>query len=350
MPAKAGIQQIVDIVQCGFSWHCHSPVWRNIFNSLQSIAEGFDKLIDPSYATAMQQESNTLNYVRLPDGRRLAYAEYGDPHGIPVVYCHGFPGSRLEAKLFDASARRGKLRVISADRNGLGESDRLANRHLLDWPTDVAAMADALGIDRFHLIGISGGGPYALACAHRIPDRLKGVALVCPLGPLDQPDLLKAMRWHAFLTFTSMREIPLLSRTFFQGTFIPLARYQPRMLFRMMLGMMPAPDYRVLNRPEMGDAIIASLAESVRGGAEGILHEMALYAAPWGFELEEIQLPLQLWHGTADDTVPQSHGRWLAQHLPNCDARYIEGEGHFSLPIEHMERIQEALISGRIGE
>lgn len=298
----------------------------------------------------MQQEGNTLSYVQLQDGRRLAYAEYGDPLGIPVVYCHGFPGSRLEAKLFDASAKHGKLRVISADRNGLGESDPLPDRRLMDWPADVSALADALGIDRFHLIGISGGGPYALACAHCIPDRLKGVALVCPLGPLDQPDLLRAMRWYAFLSFTTMREAPFLSRSFFHGTFVPMARYQPQLLFRMMLGMMPDPDHRVLSRPEIGNAIIASLAESVRGGAEGVLHEMALYAAPWGFELEEIQLPLQLWHGTADDTVPQSHGRWLEQHLSNCDARYIKGEGHFSLPIDHMLRIQDALIAGAIGE
>lgn len=294
----------------------------------------------------MQQESSTLAYVQLQDGRRLAYAEYGDPLGIPVVYCHGFPGSRLEAKLFDVSAKRGKLRVISADRNGLGESDQLAGRRLLDWPADVAALADTLGIDRFHLLGISGGGPFALACAHRIPERLKGVALVCPLGPLDQPDLLKAMRWHAFLSFTTMRDVPFLSRSFFQGTLIPLARYQPQLLFRMMLAMLPAPDHRVLSRPEHAEAIIASLAESVRGGAEGILHEMALYAAPWGFEPAEIQLPIQLWHGSADDTVPQSHGRWLARHLPNCTAHYIEGEGHFSLPINHMEQIQEALIGG----
>jgi len=312
--------------------------------------EDFDNPADSTYARAMQQESSTLRYLQLPDGRHLAYAEYGDPRGLPVVYCHGFPGSRLEARLFAASARQGNLRVISADRNGLGESDHRPDRTILDWPDDVTALADALGMDRFHLIGISGGGPYALACAHRIPDRLKGLALVCPLGPLDQPALLGAMRWHAFLSFTTMREAPFLSRSFFQGTFIPMARYQPQLLFRMMLGILPAPDYRVLNRPEIAEVIIASLAQSVRGGAEGILHEMALYAAPWGFAPEEIQLPIQLWHGSADDIVPQSHGRWLAQHLPNCTARYIEGEGHFSLPIEHMLRIQDALISGKIGE
>ena len=185
----------------------------------------------------MQQESSTQRYITLPDGRRLAYAEYGDPLGIPVVYCHGFPGSRLEAALFHDTAKQGGVRVISADRNGLGDSDYLPNRTMLDWPDDVAAMADALGLDRFHLLGVSGGGPYALACAYRIPERLKGLALVCPLGPLDQPDLLWAMRWPALFSFTSMREIPFLSRSFLRTAVVPWARFQPQLLFRVMLTM-----------------------------------------------------------------------------------------------------------------
>jgi len=112
---------------------------------------------------------------------------------------------------------------------------------------------------------------------------------------------------------------------------------------RLLLEMLPPPDYRVLTGAQVRAVIIASLAESVRQGATGVLRELELYAAPWGFSLEEISKPMQLWHGSADKTVPSLHGRTIAERLPHCQARYIEGEGHFSLPIGHMERILEAL-------
>jgi pimeloyl-ACP methyl ester carboxylesterase len=292
----------------------------------------------------MMQETSNLSLLQLPDGRQLAYAEYGDPQGIPLIYCHGFPGSRLEARLFESSALRHKLRVIAPDRNGLGASDPLPGRRLLDWPTDIAALADGLGIDRFHLIGVSGGGPYAMACAHRLPDRLDGVALVCPLGALDKLSNLWAMRWPAVFSFSSIRNLPLPSRAAFRYGVVPFVKSHPQSIYNMMLWMAPPADHQVLSRPPVREAIVASLLESVRTGADGVLQDMSLYTAPWGFEPEEIGMPVQLWHGTVDDTVPIRHGRELAQRLPDCTARYVEGEGHFSLPIEHMDEIVQALI------
>ncbi len=282
--------------------------------------------------------------VRLPDDRWLAYAEYGDPDGTPVIYCHGFPGSRLEARLFEASAHRQGLRVIAPDRNGIGLSDPLPGRRLLDWPTDIAALADALGLERFHLLGVSGGGPYALACAHRLADRLKGVALVCPLGPLDRSADLWAMRWPAALSFTSIRTLPLFARSLYRYWVVPFVHSHPQSAYNLMLSMAPLADHRVLSRPAVRETILASLVESVRAGAGGVLDEMALYAAPWGFQPEEITMPIQLWHGTADDTVPVRQGRELAMRLPDCHVRFVDGEGHFSLPVDHMDEIARALL------
>ncbi|MGD9169578.1 MAG: alpha/beta hydrolase [Candidatus Thiodiazotropha sp.] len=279
------------------------------------------------------------NLVQLPDGRQLAYAEYGNPQGMPTIYCHGFPGSRLEARLFDIPARRHNLRVIAPDRNGLGLSDPKPGRRLIDWAVDVEALADILQIDRFFLIGISGGGPYATACAHRLADRLIGFTLVCPLGPLDNPTLLAAMRWPAQINFRSIRDTPWLSNLSFRFAVIPLAQLSPGWIYQIMLGLAPAPDVAVLNRQQVRTAIIASLREAIRQGADGVLQEMALYTQPWGFDLSGITLAVQLWHGTADDTVPLLHGRTLAEHLPDCTIQVIEGEGHFSLPIDHMEQI-----------
>ncbi len=289
----------------------------------------------------MNQETN---FVKLPDGRRLAYAEFGDPHGRPIIYCHGFPGSRLEAGLFETAAHRHKLRVIAPDRNGLGLSDPKPGRRLIDWAEDVEALADHLAINRFSLIGVSGGGPYATACAYRLAKRLSSFTLVCPLGPLDHPGLLDAMHWPAQINFRSIRLTPWLSNLSFRMAVIPLAQYSPQWIYQLMLGIAPAIDAQVLKRPAVRNVVTASLSEAIRQGADGILHEMALYNQPWGFDLSEISIPVHLWHGSADSTVPLLHGRTLAEHLNDCTFHVIEGEGHFSLPVDHMEQILKQLI------
>ncbi|MES9946130.1 MAG: alpha/beta hydrolase [Candidatus Thiodiazotropha sp.] len=290
------------------------------------------------------------NLVKLPDGRQLAYAEYGDPQGMPTIYCHGFPGSRLEARLFDQPAREFNLRVIAADRNGLGLSDPKPGRQLMDWAADTEALADILELERFFLIGVSGGGPYALACAHQSRERLNGLTLVCPLGPLDQPALLDAMRWPAQINFRSIRNTPWLSNLGFRFAVVPLAQHWPQWIYQAMLGFAPAPDFAVLKRSTVRSAITASIREAIRQGADGVLHEMALYTQPWGFDLGDIDIPIQIWHGSADETVPILHGRTLAECLPECELHRVEGEGHFSLPFDRMGEIQQQLIANRFDQ
>jgi pimeloyl-ACP methyl ester carboxylesterase len=297
--------------------------------------------------SAMNRESNITT---LRDGRRLAYSEYGDPKGMPVIYCHGFPGSRLEALLIDQQACEYNLRVIAPDRNGLGLSDPKPGRRLLDWALDVEALVDIMGIDRFFLIGISGGGPYAIACAYRLADRVDGFTLVCPLGPLDQPGLLNAMRWPAQINFRSMKMTPWLSRFVFRFGLIPLAQLSPQWIYQAMLSIAPRQDSTVLSLPPIRAAITASLSEAVRQGADGVLKEMAIYTRPWGFDLSGITLPVQLWHGTADEIVPLLHALTLAERLPNCTTHFLEGEGHFSLPIEKMSEILDQLITSRAAQ
>ncbi len=135
------------------------------------------------------QKTDNQGYssITLADGRRLAYAEYGNRKGSPVIYCHGFPGSRLEAALMDASAKQLGLHVIAPDRPGYGQSDFQPGRRLSDWPTDIAALLDTLSVPRCSVLAISGGGPYALACAEHLADRIDNVSIVCGLGPADKP-------------------------------------------------------------------------------------------------------------------------------------------------------------------
>jgi pimeloyl-ACP methyl ester carboxylesterase len=125
------------------------------------------------------------NNLSLSDGRKLGFAEFGEMQGKPVFYFHGFPGSRLEARLAEKISRDSHIRFIGIDRPGFGVSGFKPKRTLLDWPDDVIELADALGIDRFSTLGVSGGGPFAAACAHQIPDRLISVGIVCGMGPVD---------------------------------------------------------------------------------------------------------------------------------------------------------------------
>ena len=133
-------------------------------------------------------------FITLPDGRRLAYSETGAPDGSPVLYFHGHPGSRLDVAMFDRSilARSG-LRMLSIDRPGIGQSDFQPGRAIRDWPADVRGFADALGIQRFAVLGVSGGGPFAAACAQALPERVTKALLVSSVGRFDLPGITKGM-------------------------------------------------------------------------------------------------------------------------------------------------------------
>ncbi|MBV2091964.1 MAG: alpha/beta hydrolase [Candidatus Thiodiazotropha sp. (ex Ctena orbiculata)] len=289
--------------------------------------------------------NSDTKFVTLPDGRQIAYAEYGDPNGLPTLYCHGFPGSRLEAKLFEGPAAKYNLRVLAPDRNGLGQSDAKPGRSLLDWSIEVDTFLDILNIKEYLLIGVSGGAPYALACAHQSPSRILGLTLVCPLGPLNQQELLDSMRWPARVNFKAIRDIPILSNISFRFFITPMANLWPKSIYQLMLMLAPAADSKVLIRSEVRNIITGSIHESIRQGSDAILHEMLLYTQDWGFDISEIHVPVQLWHGKEDETVPIIHGISLANTLINCSSHFIEGEGHFSLPIDYADTIQAQCIS-----
>jgi pimeloyl-ACP methyl ester carboxylesterase len=286
---------------------------------------------------------NTECSIRLGDGRRLGYAEYGDPQGRPLFYCHGFPASRLEAALLDSAARRRGVRVIAADRPGSGLSDFQPGRRIRDWPNDVIELADALGINRFAMVGVSGGGPYALACARYIPQRLTAVGVVCGLGQVGEPWALREMLWNRRLAFVLARRFPSLLKLFYAVFFGPLLKRQPDAILSMIARTPSTADRQVLVRADVGRVLLASIRESVRTGPCGILHELPLYTHPWGFRPEEINIVVELWHGEADPIVPVAHTRALLKRLAHAHSVILPGEGHFSLPINHMDGILRAL-------
>lgn len=279
--------------------------------------------------------------LTLADGRLLGYHEYGRPEGWPLVYCHGFPGSRLEAALAAPLAQRLGVRLIAPDRPGFGLSSPLSGRRFGDWPADLAQLLAALRIKEFSLLGVSGGAPYALAAASCLP-HVQQVGLVCGLGPIEA-DGLKAMSPLGRCGLQIARRAPWLARACYRLLARTLCRHSASFLGWMTAGV-PAVDRGVLARPEVRAAILASFRESARQGGAAGAEELLLYARPWDISPSACQVPVQLWHGELDATVPVDFGRQLATSLPNCRARFLPGEGHYSLPLGQLEPILRGLL------
>lgn len=276
--------------------------------------------------------------VVLADARRLVYNVYGDPRGRPVLYMHGFPGSRLEAGLTNGAAYRLGLCVVAPDRPGLGRSDPVPRRRMTDWPQDAAQLADALGWDRFPVIGVSGGAPFALACASLLGDRVSRVAVVAGMGPPDAPRGTRGMRWFGRLELLLARHWPVAARPLFRWA-VAATLAHPYRSPAWVDGRLPEADRRVLARPEIAHLFRDSVRESVRQGYSANLEGMRLLARPWGFRLDRIATPVRLWHGEADITVPVTMGRYVASRLGGCRATYYPDEGHFSLSVNHARAI-----------
>lgn len=279
--------------------------------------------------------------MSLADGRLLGYEEYGDPKGVAVVYCHGFPGSRLEAVLAASLAQRLGVRLIAPDRPGFGLSSPLPGRRFGDWPADLAQLLQALGIEEFSLLGVSGGAPYALAAASCLA-KAQRVGLVCGLGPVEA-DSLKAMSPLGRCGLQLARRAPWLTRSCYRLLARTISRHGARFLGWMTAGV-PEVDRAVLARPEVRSAILSSFRESVRQGGGAGAEELLLYARPWDISPSACPVPVRLWHGELDATVPVAIGRRLAAALPDCQATFLPGEGHYSLPLGQLELILPQLL------
>jgi len=278
----------------------------------------------------------------LSDGRILAWAEFGDPDGTPVFYFHGFPSSRLEAQFTHAAATALGVRVIAPDRPGYGCSDFKAGRMLTDWPDDVAELAGILSLNRFAVMGASGGGPYAAACAWKLGARLTTAGLVCALGPVGPNGVLSGMTPILRHGLGLSQRSPRLARALFSKGALTIGR-RPDRFVATLARLAPPPDRAVLRDAVARRAIAACYGEAFRQGAAGAAHDLALYSAPWGFQLKEIAAPVYLWQGEEDATVPPAMGRYLARRIPNCRARFYPHEAHFSLALNRAVEILATL-------
>lgn len=262
----------------------------------------------------------------LPDGRHLGWCERGDAHGHAVFAFHGLPGSRLQAHPDDAIAARLGARLIHVDRPGFGLSDGSPGRRLRDWAADVRNLADHLCIKRFAVAGVSGGGPFACACACELGDRITRAAMISSVGPPGT--MLRSSSWVARTGFVLARHAPwmLAPPLAMGGRLVSLA---PQRYVAMLIERLPACDREILSRPPVRAVLEQDAVEAFRGGHAGFLRDMVLEAHPWDLDFGKVTCSVSLWHGARDTVVPPAALDALEALLPRAEVHELPEAGHF---------------------
>ena len=287
-------------------------------------------------------------FFETKSGLRIAYEEYGDPSGEPVIFCHGWPGSRAQGELADAAGRELGLRIISPDRPGISLSQFQKNRSVLDWPPLMADLAGALEISRYRLLAISGGAPYALAAAWADPGAVQAVAIVSGAVPLAErgtnAGLFFGYVWLMHIHRRSPAVLRLLMRLFRGLILLPV----PAVLRPLVIAFQEPAGRRAMNRDRNAYEIyFKSTREAWRQNAVGAAHDGTLYAQPWGFSPGEIRVPVRFWHGRDDGRFSWKLVKSLAARIPRSVTHFVENEGHNSLPIARIREILEDLKSAK---
>jgi pimeloyl-ACP methyl ester carboxylesterase len=279
--------------------------------------------------------------LQLSDGRTLAYAEYGDPAGRPLLFLHGTPGSRLQLRDVDEPARRLQVRVVAPDRPGYGESSPQPGRTIAQYADDVRELADHLRLERFAVAGVSGGGGYATACAARLPDRVTSAIVIAGMAPASKA-VLAQMRSKNRTVLRLARWAPWLLGRMMARLAATIADRGPAALDRLAKGLPPV-DVAIMGRPQVRATFAADTLESMRQGPAATVTDLQLYTRPYDFDLEDIAVPVHLFHGDADANVPVAIGHDVASRIPTCTATFVPGAGHLWF-LDHVDEIL-ALVS-----
>lgn len=292
-------------------------------------------------AEELERLNSQVAYMQTKDGRKLAYYQYGAADGIPTFFCHG-TGSHVHVMLFHKAAERFGYRIIVPDRPGIGLSEFQEHRKILDGSSDIEALADHLGIDKFGVIGISGGGPTLLACAYSLAPRLRFVVdLACAVPLYTDPAALKELGWVDRLYARLGAHLPLC---LFQIPFALLGFQQktlknPQAFAKMMQSSMCKADMALFQNKDLQYLFMRDFQELFRQGSKGAALDAMLIYRPWGFDLHEIKCHVDIRQGSEDRWIPPLFSRHLAGVLPDAKLYMIQGQGHFY----HMVYAEETL-------
>ncbi|WP_309484631.1 alpha/beta fold hydrolase [Streptomyces himalayensis] len=270
-------------------------------------------------------------WVRTGDGRNLRVEWTGDPHGRPVFLLHGMPGSRVGPRPRGMVLYQRRTRLISYDRPGYGGSDRQPGRRVCDVARDVVAVADALGVDRFAVVGRSAGAPHALACAALLPERVTRAAALGGLAPVDA----EGLDWFVGMARSNIDDFRTAAADpeGFAQRIIPRSeaiRADPAQLIEALRDALTDDDLRILSDAGLRSMLLRTYAEAVRRSPYGWIDDALALCQPWGFDPADIRVPVLLWHGRRDVFSPASHSAWLAARMPSAQAVLEPAAAHFA--------------------
>ncbi|MDH5659665.1 MAG: alpha/beta hydrolase [Gammaproteobacteria bacterium] len=276
-----------------------------------------------------------MGELELTNKSRLAWSEYGATDGEPVLYFHGAPGSRLEAQPADKIAKALKLRLISIDRPGYGDSTLQDDFNLLDWPGVISQLADKLNLERFSILGFSCGGIYALACAHEMPEKINHLTLVSCPAPFET----QAMQEYISVDFKPFYELSVADKIAAAQQFSQLAP-SAEALFNILHAPLPACDKAIFSQNSMHTHYLENLTEAIKNGSDGLVNDLRNMALPWQFNPGDIPLTVNIWHGENDLNFGVGIGKYLADTLENSSPQFLDNNGHYLL-FEHWREILE---------
>jgi pimeloyl-ACP methyl ester carboxylesterase len=304
-----------------------------------------------AYARAAVGES--LRTLETADGRVLAYGLWGDLDGFPILVLHGTPGCRLERWPDEELFVRLGVCVVTHDRAGYGRSTRRPGRRVVDEVDDVAALADALGFERFGVTGGSGGGPHALACAALLPERVVRATCAVGVAPFGAPGLERDA-WLAGMDPENVKEFgwaeageAVLTRELE----VEYARMKERVASDPSLLLegfeLSESDQAQLKRPEIMQIVRESTFEHSANGVGGWVDDDLAIVQPWGFDVAQVSIPVLVRYGSSDVLVPPAHGQWLAAHVPGCVVKVDDVAGHLGAdPVEEITENVRWLVDG----
>lgn len=268
-----------------------------------------------------------MKILKLSDGRQLSYDVYGDPKGRPVIFSHGFSDSCLIRNPDEGLAKKLGVRIIAADQPGVGESSPLPGRKMADWGRDMEELAEHLGLKRFTVAGHSGGGPHALAIAHRLPTRVTKVVLASPVLPIDHPGATKLLRNKDLKNIVRLRRLPWLIKLGYKLGAKWTLRNIPKFVEKTAKDD-PSDAETYLKEPAQRRMFEESFARGLVQNGEG-LYEMTMAFWEWGFRPEDIKQPVTIFYGDADDIIDPRMPLELAKLLPDCKTHVWAGAGHY---------------------
>jgi pimeloyl-ACP methyl ester carboxylesterase len=282
--------------------------------------------------------------IAVGDDRQIGFAEFGDPQGRAIFWLHGTPGARrqipMEARVY---AEQRQIRLIGVDRPGIGSSTPYQYDTVFAFAEDLRTIADTLGIERFEVIGLSGGGPYTLACAAAMPDRVVAAGVLGGVAPVRGVDAISGGISTLISAVAPVVQIAGAPLRLAASTLIRLIRPVAEPALYAYASISPEADRQLLVRPEFKAMFLDDLLNGSRKQLAAPFADVVVFARDWGFRLDEVKVPVRWWHGDADHIVSFDHGQHVVSRLPDAQLTHLPGESHLA-GLGRAEEILDSMV------